>query len=122
MEDCYVAVSQRSGCDAKQGNVFRASSHIDSRDSSPAGCRSCRRVGENARASPGAWGPSRGGIIEATGEYSVQMTDMWKMTWGLLSVRLGIQTFGSAAWHHPRRDDTELRTPARPRVCISRLR
>src|SRR6266481_4695387 len=41
---------------------------------------------------------------------------------GLLSLRMGVQTFGPAAWHHPRRDDAELRTPARPRVCISRLR
>jgi len=40
----------------------------------------------------------------------------------LLSMRLGVQTFGSAAWQFSRRDDAELRTPARPRVCSSRLR
>ena len=72
---------QRSGCDAKQGNVFRASSHRDGRDSSSAGCSACRRAGENACASHGAGAPSRGGIIEATGEFSVQGTAMRKMTW-----------------------------------------
>src|SRR6266849_8744813 len=81
MEHCYVARSHRRGCDAKQGNVFRAGSHGDSRDSSPAGCSACRRAGENACARPGAWAPSRGGIIKATGEYSVQGTTMRKMTW-----------------------------------------
>jgi hypothetical protein len=81
MEDCCVARSHRRGCDAKQGNVFRAGSRCDCRDSSPAGCSGCRRAGGNACASPGAWAPTRRETIEATGEYSVQMTNLRKMTW-----------------------------------------
>jgi hypothetical protein len=41
---------------------------------------------------------------------------------GLLSLRLDVQTFGPAAWRHSRRDEAELRTPSRPRVCVSPLR
>ncbi len=81
MEGCYVARSHRRGCYAKQGNVFRAGSHCDSRDSSPAGCSACRRARENACASSGARAPRRGGTIEATGKYSVQGKTMRKMTW-----------------------------------------
>ena len=97
MEDCYVARSQRSGCYAKQGNVFRASSHCDSRDSSPAGCSACRRAGENACASPGARAPSRAGIIEATGKYSVQMTTMRKITW-VKSAHSELWSCSGCAW------------------------
>jgi hypothetical protein len=97
MEDCYVARSQRRGCDAIQGNVFRASSHCDSRDSSPAGCSACRRARENACASSGARAPSRRGNIEATGKYSVQGATMRKIIW-IKSAKSELWSCSRCAW------------------------
>ena len=41
---------------------------------------------------------------------------------GLLSMRLDVQAFGSAAWQQSRGNEAELRKPTREGVCVPHLR